>query len=168
MVWRIFGWEARPRVAGTLPGLAIFPGYSGAPMVPRAWARVGFVALQISPRGHHMSDQVYAPGFPGLMTAGLENPREYAYRGVYCDVWRALESLADLPGVDPERIVNMGGSQGGGVAIVGATGRYRSGRSRPMFPISRRCATCWSWAVRTRMRKCETTCAFNRGQGSAF
>ncbi len=118
----IFGWEARPRIAGALPGLAIFPGYSGAPAVPRAWARAGFVALQISPRGHHMSDQMYAPGFPGLMTAGLEDPREYAYRGVYCDVWRALEILVSLPGVDPERIVTLGGSQGGGLAIVGAAG----------------------------------------------
>jgi cephalosporin-C deacetylase len=121
---RLFGWLCRGR-GGTAqrPGLAIYPGYSGSPGVPRFWAKSGYVALQISPRGHHRSDAEVAPGFPGLMTLGIDDPRTYVYRGMYCDVWRALEVLLQQEDVDPARIGVTGGSQGGALSLVAAAGR---------------------------------------------
>ncbi|TAK22057.1 MAG: acetylxylan esterase [Chloroflexota bacterium] len=121
---RVFGWLARGREARSRrPGLVIFPGYGGSPGIPRAWAKVGFVALQISPRGHHLSDDRIAPGFPGLMTSGIDEPRDYVYRGVYCDAWRAVDVLAGRDDVDRDRVGVTGGSQGGALAMIAAAGR---------------------------------------------
>jgi cephalosporin-C deacetylase len=120
---RIFAWLCLPRGRGAAPGLVIPPGYSGAPAVPRAWAKLGYAALQVSPRGHHRSDGEVAPGFPGYMTHGIEDPRTYVYRGAYCDVWRAVDVLLDRPEVDRARIGVTGGSQGGALSIVAAAGR---------------------------------------------
>ena len=91
--------------------------------VPRGWAALGYAALQVSPRGHHRSDGEIAPGFPGYMTAGIEDPRTYVYRGAYCDVWRAVDVLLDRPEVDRARIGVTGGSQGGALSLVAAAGR---------------------------------------------
>ena len=120
---RIFAWLCVPRGRGVSPGLVLPPGYSGAPGVPRGWAQLGYAALQVSPRGHHRSDAEVAPGFPGYMTAGIEDPRTYVYRGAYCDVWRAVDVLLDRPEVDRARLGITGGSQGGALSLVGAAAR---------------------------------------------
>lgn len=121
---RIFGWLCRTRGgASSRPGIVVYPGYSGSPGIPRAWARAGYVALQISPRGHHLSNADVDPGFPGLMTSGIDDPRTYVYRGAYCDVWRAIDVLAEQGQVDDRRIAVTGGSQGGALALVAAAGR---------------------------------------------
>lgn len=119
----IFGWLCLPRGRRSLPGLVIYPGYSGSPAIPRAWAGLGFAALQISPRGHHGSDAVVRVGFPGLMTAGIERPESYIYRGIYCDAWRAVDVLLARDEVDPARIGVTGGSQGGALTLIAAAGR---------------------------------------------
>src|SRR5579859_561651 len=120
---RIFARLCLPRGRSGCPGLVLPPGYSGVPGVPRAWAALGYDALQVSPRGHHLSDGEVAPGFPGYMTAGIEDPRTYIYRGAYCDVWRAVDVLLDRPEVDRTRIGVTGGSQGGALSLVCAAGR---------------------------------------------
>jgi cephalosporin-C deacetylase len=119
----IFAWLCLPRGRSGCPGLLLPPGYSGVPSLPRAWAELGFAALQVSPRGHHRSDAEIAPGFPGYMTAGIEDPRSYVYRGAYCDVWRAVDVLLNRSEVDRGRIAVTGGSQGGALSLVAAAGR---------------------------------------------
>jgi cephalosporin-C deacetylase len=120
---RIFAWLCLPRGRNACPGIVLPPGYSGVPSVPRGWAALGYAALQVSPRGHHRSDGEIAPGFPGYMTAGIEDPRTYVYRGAYCDIWRAVDVLLDRPEVDRARIGVTGGSQGGALSLVAAAGR---------------------------------------------
>lgn len=120
---RIFGWLCVPHGETNCPGLVIYPGYSGSTAIPRAWAGLGFVTLQISPRGHHKSDSVFNPGFPGLMTSGIDDPLNYVYRGIYCDAWRAVDVLLSRKEVDGTRIGVTGGSQGGGIALVVAAVR---------------------------------------------
>jgi cephalosporin-C deacetylase len=119
----VFAWLCVPTKAGPHPGLAIYPGYSGSPGVPRAWAKLGYVALQVSPRGHPKSDLEFNPGFPGLMTSGIDQPRSYAYRGLYCDAWRAIDVLLARPEVDKARIGVTGGSQGGALSLIAGAGR---------------------------------------------
>jgi cephalosporin-C deacetylase len=119
----VFAWLCVPNGDGPYPGLAIYPGYSGAPLVPRAWAKLGYVALQVSPRGHPKSDVDFDPGFPGLMTSGIDEPRSYAYRGLYCDAWRAIDVLLARPEVDKARIGVTGGSQGGALSLIAGAGR---------------------------------------------
>ncbi len=119
---RIFGWLCLPVGRTKCPGLVIYPGYGGSPAIPRAWAKLGYVALQVSPRGHHKSDGIFNPGFPGLMTSGIDDPIDYVYRGIYCDAWRAVDVLLGRSEVDRTRIGVTGGSQGGGLALVAAAG----------------------------------------------
>ena len=120
---QIFGWLCIPTGPGRHAGLVVYPGYSGSPSLPRAWARQGYAVLQVSPRGHHMSDGVFRPGFPGLMTSGIDDPRTYAYRGLYCDAWRAVDVLLSRPEVDPDRVGVTGGSQGGALSLIATAGR---------------------------------------------
>jgi cephalosporin-C deacetylase len=121
---RLFAWLARA-VEGPAkrPGLIVYPGYSGTPGIPRAWAKAGYIALQLSPRGHHLSNGEVDPGFPGLMTSGVDEPGTYVYRGMYCDVWRAVDVLLQQEGVDETRIGVTGGSQGGALSLIAAAGR---------------------------------------------
>lgn len=119
----VFAWLCTPTAAGPHPGLVIYPGYSGSPGVPRVWAKAGYVALQLSPRGHHKSDVDFNPGFPGLMTSGIDEPTAYAYRGLYCDAWRAVDVLLSRPEVDRDRIGVTGGSQGGALSLIAGAGR---------------------------------------------
>ena len=120
---RIFGWLCVPVGRSNCPGLVIYPGYSGSTAIPRAWAQQGYVAFQMSPRGHHKSDGVFNPGFPGLMTSGIDDPSNYVYRGIYCDAWRAVDIVLGRNEVDRTRIGVTGGSQGGGLALVAAAMR---------------------------------------------
>jgi cephalosporin-C deacetylase len=121
---RLFGWLARKTIGpAKRPGLVVYPGYSGSPGIPRAWAKAGYVVLQLSPRGHHLSNAEVDPGFPGLMTSGIDEPTTYVYRGMYCDVWRAVDVLLGQADVDPARIGVTGGSQGGALSLVAAAGR---------------------------------------------
>jgi cephalosporin-C deacetylase len=120
---RIFAWLCLPRGRGACPGILLPPGYSGSPSLPRAWAELGYAALQVSPRGHHRSDGEVAPGFPGYMTAGIEDPHSYIYRGAYCDIWRAVDVLLQRPEVDRGHIAVTGGSQGGALSLVAAAMR---------------------------------------------
>lgn len=118
-----FAWLCAPSGATSRPGLVVYPGYSGAPGLPRVWARAGYVVLQLSPRGHHKSDVDFNPGFPGLMTSGVDEPLEYAYRGLYCDAWRAIDVLLTRPELDGARIGVTGGSQGGALSLIAGAGR---------------------------------------------
>lgn len=120
---RIAGWLCVPTGDTARPAVALYPGYGGSLSVPRPWAEAGYAALQISPRGHHRSDDVVAPGFPGLMTHGIESPSTYVYRGMYADCWRAIDVLLVRPEVDRRRIAVSGGSQGGALALVTAAMR---------------------------------------------
>jgi cephalosporin-C deacetylase len=116
----VFGWLCAPVGGRSRPGVVLYPGYGGNPSVPRSWAEIGYVALQISPRGHHRSDGMVAPGFPGLMTDGIDDPSSYIYRGIYCDAHRAVDVLLGRPEVDRARVAVHGTSQGGALALVAA------------------------------------------------
>ena len=117
---RLFGWYARPTAPGAYPGLLMLPGYSGNTGVPRAMAGEGFAVLALSVRGHPRSNSQYAPGFPGLLTDGIERKETYGYRGVYMDCYRAVDVLRGLDGVDAGRIGVTGGSQGGALTLLTA------------------------------------------------
>lgn len=117
---RIFGWYARPSQPGRYPGLLMLPGYSANSMPQRALAGEGFAVLALSVRGHNRSNGEYYPGFPGLMTDGVERRETYGYRGIYMDCYRGLDVLKNLDSVDPARLGVTGGSQGGALTLLTA------------------------------------------------
>lgn len=53
-----------------------------------------------------------------LMTRDATNKESFYMRNIYLDAVRAMDVVATLPEVDPERIVTYGGSQGGALSFV--------------------------------------------------
>ena len=64
------------------------------------------------------SSAEFNPGYPGLLTTGLESKETYAYRGVIADCVRGVDFLRSRPEIDPERIFACGSSQGGGLTLI--------------------------------------------------
>ena len=115
---RIAGWYAVPKQReGQLAGLLQVPGYNMEPPVPKVWARKGYAAFSVAPRGKLRSNGQFNPGYPGLLTYGMVDRNTYSYRGFYMDACRGVEFLLGREEVDSERIGVTGHSQGGGLTV---------------------------------------------------
>jgi cephalosporin-C deacetylase len=102
------------------------------------WPAAGCATLVVDTRGvsgrwgvpgdtpdPHGGGSVHVPGF---LTDGIHDPDHYYYRRVFTDAVRALAAAAAAPGVDPERLVVAGASQGGAIAqAVGALHGFAAG-----------------------------------------
>jgi cephalosporin-C deacetylase len=121
---RIAAWYCRPtRRAARTPALLFLPGYQMDPPIPKEWARKGYIALSVAPRGKLRSNRQFNPGYPNLLTYNLVDRHTYAYRGFYVDAWRGIDFLLSRPEVAPDRIGVTGSSQGGGLTITTAAMR---------------------------------------------
>ena len=120
---RIAGWYCVPRaerLPPPYPGLLIVPGYISEPTLPKSWARLGYAAVGVAPRGKLRSNDRFNPGYPGLLVRDMIDPHTYGYRGFYIDTCRAVDFLQGRPEVDRERIGVHGSSQGGALTITTA------------------------------------------------
>jgi cephalosporin-C deacetylase len=116
---RVAAWYCRPaRRAERLPAVMFMPGYQMDPPIPKDWARKGYAALSVAPRGKLRSMRQFNPGYPNLLTHNIVDRHTYAYRGFYVDTWRGIDVLLSRPEVDGARIGIAGSSQGGGLAIT--------------------------------------------------
>jgi cephalosporin-C deacetylase len=121
---RIAAWYCRPsRRAERSPAILFLPGYQMDPPIPKEWARKGYIALSVAPRGKLRSMRQFDPGYPNLLTHNIIDRHTYAYRGFYVDTWRGIDFLLSRPEVDPARIGVTGASQGGGLTICTAAMR---------------------------------------------
>ena len=79
----ISAWYSLP-VRGDRPYPVIinFPGYKSEPPVRRDWGKNGVAVLSVAVRGKLRSSAEFNPGYPGLLTSGLEHQDNYGYRGV--------------------------------------------------------------------------------------
>jgi cephalosporin-C deacetylase len=121
---RIAAWYCRPahRTERT-PAILLSPGYQADPPIPKEWARQGYSALSVAPRGKLRSHRQFNPGYPNLLTHNIVDRHTYAYRGFYVDTWRGIDFLLSRPEVDPARLGVTGSSQGGGLTITTAAMR---------------------------------------------
>jgi cephalosporin-C deacetylase len=118
---RIAGWYCVPsRIPPPYPGLLIVPGYISEPTLPTSWAKQGYAAVGVAPRGKLRSNRQYNPGYPGLLVDNILDRNTYAYRGFYVDAARAVDFLLDRPEVDRRRIGVHGSSQGGALTLTTA------------------------------------------------
>ncbi|MFE1377956.1 acetylxylan esterase [Streptomyces sp. NPDC058740] len=123
----VAAWLLRPRGAeGPLPVVVTYIGYSGGRGLPTdhlLWAAAGYAQLVVDSRGmgHDTPDRTEGDGTQwshGFMTRGIDSPENYYYRRLITDCVRAVDAVAELPGLDTGRIVVAGGSQGGGLALA--------------------------------------------------
>jgi cephalosporin-C deacetylase len=120
---RIAGWYCVPKasyVPPPYPGLLVVPGYISEPTLPKSWARMGYAAVGVAPRGKLRSNRHFNPGYPGLLTHNIVDRHTYGYRGFYVDAARAVDFVLSRPEVDHSRIGVHGSSQGGALTITTA------------------------------------------------
>ena len=120
---RIAGWYCVPNeafMAPPYPALLLVPGYISEPTLPKSWARMGYAAVGVAPRGKLRSNSHYNPGYPGLLTDNIVDRNTYAYRGFYIDAVRAVDFVLTRPEVDHSRVGVHGSSQGGALTITTA------------------------------------------------
>jgi len=120
---RIAGWYCLPTgkvVTAPFPGLLIVPGYISEPTLPKSWAKLGYAAVGVAPRGKLRSNAQFNPGYPNLLTHDILDRHTYSYRGFYVDAYRAVDFLLSRPEVDPARIGVHGSSQGGALTVTTA------------------------------------------------
>ncbi|WP_434443179.1 acetylxylan esterase [Lentzea sp. E54] len=127
----VASWLLRPRGAdGPLPVVVTFIGYTGGRGLPTdhlLWSAAGYAQLVVDSRGqgHDTPDSgggvQWAKGF---LTRGIDSPETYYYRRLITDCVRAVDAVAHLPGLDQDRVIVTGGSQGGGLtlAVAGLAG----------------------------------------------
>jgi cephalosporin-C deacetylase len=118
---RIAGWYCRPResfIAPPHPALLLVPGYISEPTLPKSWAKQGYAAVGVAPRGKLRSNGRFNPGYPGLLVHNIVDHQTYGYRGFYVDACRAVDFVRSRPEVDGSRIGVHGTSQGGALTIV--------------------------------------------------
>jgi cephalosporin-C deacetylase len=120
---RIAGWYCVPKAAyiePPYPGLLIVPGYVSEPTLPKSWAKMGYAAVGVAPRGKLRSNSQFNPGYPGLLVKNIIDKNTYSYRGFYVDSCRAVDFLLTRSEVDHTRIGVHGSSQGGALTITTA------------------------------------------------
>lgn len=129
-------WYLRPPGSDAdtpLPTVVTFIGYGGGrglPVEHTLLPSAGFAVFVMDVRGQGgrasigaTSDRGAAldgPTHPGMMTRGLDSPENYYFTRLLADAARAVEVVADLDGVDRDRIAVSGGSQGGAQALAAA------------------------------------------------
>lgn len=120
---RIAGWYCVPKesyLPPPYPALLIVPGYISEPTLPKSWAKLGYAAVGVAPRGKLRSNARFNPGYPGLLVNNIIDRHTYSYRGFYIDASRAVDFVLTRPEVDHSRIGVHGSSQGGALTITTA------------------------------------------------
>ena len=115
----IFAWYSAPANGdGPFPAILHLPGYKSEPALRRDWGARGVAVLSVAVRGKLPSSADFNPGYPGLLTHGVEHRDTYSYKGVISDCVRGVDFLLSRPEIDPGRIYCCGSSQGGGLTLI--------------------------------------------------
>lgn len=125
----IHAWYITPAKSSTdeKPRACIvtFPGYSGDRGFPERyahWLMLGYAVFAVDVRGQGGETGNLLPldggVVKGWVTQGITDIRRSYYMAVVMDAVRAVDAASEQPGVDPKKIAVVGGSQGGGLALL--------------------------------------------------
>lgn len=125
------------RTGEKLPCVVYFHGGSGRKEIYPDIVATGVCCFAIDVRsqiGTTIDKGIYHSGDHngGLMTRGVLDKNEFYMKNIYLDAVRAMDVVAQLPEVDPERIVTYGGSQGGALSIAASA---LSGISKKCYTV---------------------------------
>lgn len=125
-------WLIRPSGStGALPVVVEFQGYGGGRGLPHErllWASAGYAHLVVDSRGQGSAwgsggdtpdpEPGGHPSHPGFMTRGVLDVETFYFRRLITDAVRAVDAAQALECADPDRIIVLGASQGGGLALA--------------------------------------------------
>ncbi|WP_239614820.1 acetylxylan esterase [Cohnella mopanensis] len=126
----IHGWYLLPRFHNReekLPCVVLYHGYTGSKGYPEDYASyllMGIAVFAIDVRGQAGdTGNLLAQDFgmtKGWITQGILDRDTCYYKAITIDALKALDWASEQPEVDAARICAMGGSQGGGLAMIAA------------------------------------------------
>jgi cephalosporin-C deacetylase-like acetyl esterase len=128
----IRGYYGRPKNEGKHPVIIEYMGYGSSPYPP-VQTYDGFAYFILSIRGQALNQPTNR--FGTWITYGLEDKKDYYYRGAFCDVVRAIDFVCSRPEIDSEKIAVRGGSQGGALSFVAASLDKRVKAAAPTIPF---------------------------------
>ncbi len=110
--YRLFGYLSVPNGEGAFPAIYFSPKHQSVlepiPQGAANFLRSRFVVFALAGRGQRLSDSPFSAGYPGLLTEGISDAKDYIFRGIVADSVRGLEYLLELEEVDVERVVVIG------------------------------------------------------------
>lgn len=128
----IHGWFMVPHAPNTAqtakyPTIVTFPGYTddrGYPERYAQWLLLGYAVFAVDVRGQGGETGNYMPeqsgSVKGWVSSNLLVPEGSYYHALTIDVVRAIDAAAAQPEVDAAKLATVGGSQGGGLALISA------------------------------------------------
>ena len=141
---RVHAKYLRPKRTGVGPGALQFHGYSwhsGDWQDKLGLVSEGFSVMALDCRGqgglsHEMGGHE-GTTFYGHIIRGVADPDpdRMLYRQMYLDTAQIARILMSMPEVDANRVVAMGGSQGGGLTLACAALEPRIRRAAPAYPF---------------------------------
>lgn len=132
---RIYGWYSRPVAPGKYPAQIRYPSSGIYPLNGPEMA-ADRCCLWIMIHGFDVDlSNMPAGDDPGknYWTAGIQSPQTSMWRTIFVSLVRAVDFMVAQPQVDAQRVAVIGGSQGGGLAVVAAALDPRIGFCKPAF-----------------------------------
>lgn len=136
------GYYAEPTGVGKYPCIIHNQGYdeqnpTDLPMFLYGNDNLEFAELLLSVRGQGINNRSpYKNNYGDWFVYGLENKKDYYYRGAYMDAVRALDFLTTREHIDIDNIFAEGESQGGALTIAAAAlGNVKLKSIAPAIPF---------------------------------
>lgn len=112
---RFYGWIAVPKKEGKYLARLFLPPSGVNPILPPPLSS-DEINMAMAIHGFDVDLNQY-PNF-NYFVDGINSKETYYYRFVYAACSRAVDILANMPEVDPDKIMVWGGSQGGGLSFI--------------------------------------------------
>ena len=133
----IRGWLSIPRLGGKFPVILVLPGYKQVlqPFFPDEQAIFCLTVRsiqQMEEKGKNQNEE------PEYCMVNIDDKNNFIYRGAYMDCIRAVDFIFSnyKLGLDTNRIIVFGGSQGGSFALITAAMDHRvaiCGADNPLY-----------------------------------
>lgn len=114
----LHGWAVLSDTGEFEPGFLWVPPYSRWSMLPNQYGtRLGMASLSFNFFGESSFHQEAYKPERGYFAEGIESPETWIFARMFQNACLGMRILAELPGVDKDRLSACGMSQGGGMSV---------------------------------------------------